>query len=73
MPETEEIVSDGAKELYVEVTRPETHGSTRCVWPWKYFDAKDELDGDDDGDSITLTLRRMTKQEFEDLGEFDGW
>lgn len=61
------------KEPYIEVTRPETHGGMYCVWPLKDFDVRDELDGAEDGDSIVLTLRLMTKEEFKDLGEFEGW
>lgn len=59
--------------LYIEVTRPETHGGNRCVWHYDDFDWKDEMDGSEVGDSITLTLRKMTDEEFADLGDFEGW
>lgn len=61
------------KQPYVEVTRPETHPGLSCCWPLAGFSAADEMDGAEEGESIVLTLRMMTYEEFTDLGDFEGW
>ena len=57
----------------LKVSRPDTHGGNFCMWKWNDFDVGAEFDGADIGETITLELCEMTEQEFEDLGEFDGW
>lgn len=61
------------KYPYVQVERRDTHPGLSCYWPIAAFSATDELDGAEEGEEITLTFRMMTAQEFEDLGDFDGW
>lgn len=61
------------RSAYVEVTRPDTHLGLSCYWPINGFSAADEMDGAEEGESIVLTLRLMTQQEFYDLGDFEGW
>lgn len=61
-------------ELYVKVTRPESHGITfGCIYPIASFSASDEFDGAEIGDTIKLTLVEMSKEEVEKLGDFTGW
>jgi hypothetical protein len=57
----------------VVITRPDSHGGQSCIMPVAAFSAEDEFDGADDGDSVVLTLRTMTRQELDDLPEFEGW
>ena len=58
---------------YIEVTRPDTHAGLYCLWPLANFSAADEMDGAEEGESITLTLRFLTPQEVKDLPDFEGW
>ena len=57
----------------VEVTRPDTHPGTFCVWKFNDFDLAAEMDGSEVGDRITLKYVELTDEEFDDLGDFDGW
>lgn len=69
----EPIRDQGGKLVCVEVTRPETHPGLFCMWKIKNFSAADEMDGAEEGESIVLTLRLLTDEQFTDLGDFDGW
>ncbi len=66
-------MSDETKIACIEVTRPETHAGLCCIYRLKDFDIQAEMDGEEDGGSIVLTLRMMTEQEVKDLPDFDGW
>ena len=68
-----EIKNRDGKIACVEVTRPETHGGLYCIWPLSGFSAADELDGAEDGESIVVTLKMMTQEEFDGLSPFEGW
>jgi len=61
------------KKLFINVTRPDTHPGMTCTYHYDAFSAKDELDGAEVGESITLTLAEMTEEEYSALGDFDGW
>lgn len=43
------------------------------MWRINDFSASDEMDGAEEGEQIVLTLKILTDQEFEDLGDFEGW
>jgi len=57
----------------VEVRRPATHPGTCCTWKFNDFDLRAEMDGSDVGDEINLRYVELTEDEFEALGDFDGW
>ena len=57
----------------IKVSRPDTHGKDFCMWKWKDFDIENEFDGAEVGETILLELCEMTEEEYEELGEFDGW
>jgi hypothetical protein len=57
----------------VVVTRPESHGKLYCLYRIADFSAADEFDGCEEGDSIVLTFKTMTKAELDVLPEFEGW
>ncbi len=57
----------------VEVTRPETHAGMYCIYRLASFSAADELDGEEEGGRIVLTLRLMTEEEINELPDFEGW
>lgn len=57
----------------VEVRRDDTHPGTFCVWKMAEFDIRAEMDGMEVGESIQLTYLELTDEEFDDLGDFDGW
>ena len=60
--------------VVVEVTRPESHGiEYKSISKLSSFSASAEFDGAEDGESITLTLRHMSKEEFDGLKDFPGW
>lgn len=61
------------KKPYLKVSRPDSHGSQFCVWPWGTDVIENEMDGMEIGDTITVELVEMTEEEFRDLGEFEGW
>ena len=64
--------TDG-KLACVEVSRPDTHPGTFCMWKFKDFDLDAEMTDSEPGDYITLTYRELTEDEFKALGDFDGW
>lgn len=57
----------------VEVTRSDTHPGTSCVCKFNDFDLAAEMDDSEVGDRITLKYVELTDEEFDDLGDFDGW
>ncbi len=68
----------------VEVSRPDSHPGLTCIYTLEPenpalginaspFDASSELDGAEDGDSIVLTLRMMSVEDLQNLGDFEGW
>jgi hypothetical protein len=58
----------------VKVTRPDSHGDRFfCAYKLDGFSAKDEFDGADNGEKITLELCEMTADEYDALGDFEGW
>lgn len=57
----------------IEVRRPDVHPGLCCTWKFSDFDLSAEMDGSEVGDSMTLTYVELTDEEFEALGEFDGW
>lgn len=66
-------MSEEIKIACVEITRPDTHPGLSCIYRLSHFSAADEMDGSEEGDSVTLTLRMMTEQEIIDLPDFEGW
>lgn len=62
-----------AKMPYVKITRPDSHGGNFCAYPYRTFSIDSEFDGAEIGDKIVLELIEMTHEEFEDLGDFEGW
>lgn len=68
-----DILDRNGKIACVEVTRPDTHAGLFCIYRLAGFSAADELDGEEEGGSIVLTLRLMTPEELEALPDFDGW
>lgn len=57
----------------VETRRPDTHPGMCCTWKLKDFDISAEFDGAEVGEKIELTYVELTQEEFDDLGDFDGW
>ncbi len=59
---------------YLKVTRPDTHGDQSCTykWPGECL-IENELDDAEIGESIRIELVDMTDEEFEALGDFEGW
>jgi hypothetical protein len=62
------------KKLMYKVTHPDKEGrSDFCVFKdWDHL-RDEEFDGAEIGDKITVELVEMTDEEFNDLGEFEGW
>lgn len=63
---------DGLIEC-VEERHPANSPGLCCTWELKHLDLASLLDDCEDGDVIELTFRRISRQEFDDLGEFEGW
>jgi hypothetical protein len=61
------------KKLYLKVERPDSHPGMYCVSPLQGFDIQAEFDSSEVGEIIYLELVEMTDEEFQALGEFDGW
>jgi len=57
----------------VEVRRPDTHPGMCCTWKFDDFDLRAEMDGSEVGEEIVLKYVELTDQQFDDLGDFDGW
>jgi len=66
-------MNDTVKIPCVDVMRPDTHSGMTCTWKMKDFDIHAEMEGMEVGETILLRYNEMTEQEFNDLGEFDGW
>lgn len=69
----DELVDGGKKVRCLEIRRPDSHGeSYRCVVGMNH-DMRDEFDGAEDGEIITVTYREMPRDEYLQLPEFTGW
>ena len=60
------------KIICYKVERPDYPG-TFCMFKDSGSLLDAELDPGEVGDSIVVTIVKMTEDEFEDLGEFEGW
>lgn len=57
----------------IELRRPDTHPGMCCTWKMTDFDIHAEFDGAEVGDTAELTYVELTQEEFDALGDFDGW
>jgi hypothetical protein len=58
----------------VKITRPDSHGPKFgyiCILDG--FSARDEFDGAEVGEKVTLELLEMTPEELAALADFGGW
>lgn len=75
---TDDIYASGR---YLKISHPSDGGKNFCVvqigvagFSRIAINEVELLEGDGDiGDSVLFELVTMTEQEFDDLGEFDGW
>jgi hypothetical protein len=64
--------NDKIVNAYV-VTRPEYGRGTSCTYRDGATLIDAELSDAEEGDSIVVTLRRMTEEQLDNLPEFEGW
>jgi hypothetical protein len=62
---------DDKKKVYYKLSRPDLYGDY-CVFP-NFDSIYFELDNAEVGEKFEIEIVEMTEQEFEDLGEFEGW
>jgi hypothetical protein len=63
--------TNDTKKVYYKLSRPDLFGDY-CVFP-NFDSIFFELDGSEVGTKFEIEIVEMTEEEFEDLGEFEGW
>ena len=61
------------RDFYVVLTRSDAEGKVILRMPESISSVLDELEYTEIGESITLTICEMTKEEYDKLPEHLGW
>ena len=63
--------TESPKKIYYKLSRPGLMGDF-CIYP-NFDSIYFELDDAEVGEKFEIEIVEMTEEEFEDLGEFEGW
>ena len=55
------------------MTRQDSTPGSTCVWKINDFDLSAETEGMEIGEKIVLEYAELTDEEFDALGDFNGW
>lgn len=60
------------KKVMYRVERPDVSPGLSCIYK-TFGEVEAEFDGAEVGETIQVEIVEMTDEEFEELGDFEGW